>query len=224
MSGGATSRAQVPIVYVIDDDESIRELLDWLMKRNGLQARTFANARAFLAEYVPGDPGCLVLDLYMPGMSGLELQQYLIERGIEMPVIFLSGQADVPKAVRAVKSGAIDFIEKPFDYRRIVALVQTGLERDARARAARERMRTVSDRLSSLTQREREVLGRVVAGKLNRVIAEELAISIKTVEAHRAHIMEKLHVGSLAELVQAAMAASVPLHGEGAPQEPAGGH
>ena len=224
MSGGAPSRAQIPIVYVIDDDESIRELLEWLMKRNGLLARTFPNARAFLEEYVPGAPGCLVLDLYMPGMSGLELQQYLIERGIEMPVIFLSGQADVPKAVRAVKSGAIDFIEKPFDYRRIVALVQTGLERDALARAARERVRAVSDRLSSLTQREREVLGRVVAGKLNRVIAEELAISIKTVEAHRAHIMEKLHVGSLAELVQAAMAASVPLLGDGTPQEPASGH
>jgi FixJ family two-component response regulator len=192
-----------PIVYVIDDDESIRELIAWLMKRNSIRAETFSNARSFLAAYVPGTPGCVVLDLYMPGMSGLDLQQYLIDHGIEMPVIFLSGRADVPQAVKAVKSGAIDFIEKPFDYKRIVALVKECLRRDASARGERQRIRQVAGRLSTLTQREREVLDRVVAGKMNRVIAEELAISIKTVEAHRARIMEKLEVDSLAELVQA---------------------
>jgi FixJ family two-component response regulator len=146
-----------------------------------------------------------VLDLYMPGMSGLDLQQYLIEHGIEMPVIFLSGRADVPQAVKAVKSGAIDFIEKPFDYKRIVALVEECLRRDAANRGERQRVRQMAGRLSTLTHREREILDRVVAGKMNRVIAEELAISIKTVEAHRARIMEKLEVDSLAELVQAAM-------------------
>jgi FixJ family two-component response regulator len=220
MSNDPGAAPEEPTVYVIDDDESIRELLEWLMKRNGLRTRTFANARSFLDEYRHGAPGCLVLDLYMPGMSGLDLQQYLIDRGIEMPVIFLSGQADVPKAVRAVKSGAIDFIEKPFDYKRIVALVQVGLERDAAARVARARSQAATNRLSSLTQREREVLERVVAGKLNRVIAEELAISIKTVEAHRSHIMEKLNVGSLAELVQATMGGSAPGGPEGAPGDP----
>jgi two-component system response regulator TtrR len=192
-------------VYVIDDDASIRELLAWLMKREGLAVETFSNARSFLKAYVPGTPGCLVLDLYMPGMSGLDLQRYLIDQGIEMPVIFLSGRADVPKAVQAVKSGAIDFIEKPFDYKRIVVVVRECLRRDAETRAERGRTQAVAGRLSTLTQREREVLERVVAGKINRVIAEELDISVKTVEAHRSHLMEKLEVGSVAELVQAAL-------------------
>lgn len=194
-----------PTVYVIDDDESIRELLAWLMKRNGIRVEAFANARSFLHVYRPGAPGCLVLDLYLPGMSGLDLQKYLKEAGIEMPVIFLSGRADVPNAVAAVKSGAIDFIEKPFDYRRIVELVRDGLRRDAESRARREQDRARAGRLATLTQREREVLDRVIAGKVNRLIAEELAISIKTVEAHRAHIMEKLAVDSVAELVQATL-------------------
>lgn len=196
-----------PTVYVIDDDESIRELLLWLMKRNEIRAEAFPNGRAFLAAYRPGGPGCLILDLYMPGMSGLDLQQYLKGAGIEMPVIFLSGRADVPKAVAAVKSGAIDFIEKPFDYRRIVELVRDCLRRDAEARGGRETARRHAERLASLTQREREVLERVIAGKVNRLIAEEMAISIKTVEAHRARIMEKLAVDSVAELVQATLSA-----------------
>ena len=199
-----------PTVYVIDDDESIRELLSWLMKRNAIRVEAFPNARSFLKAYRPGVPGCLVLDLYMPGMSGLDLQQYLKEAGIEMPVIFLSGRADVPKAVAAVKSGAIDFIEKPFDYRKIVELVRECIRRDADSRAGREEARQRAGRLATLTQREREVLDRVIAGKVNRVIAEEMQISIKTVEAHRARIMEKLAVDSVAELVQATLGAKPP--------------
>lgn len=202
--------SQEPTVYVIDDDESIRELLVWLMKRNAIRAEAFPNAKSFLKAYRPGTPGCLILDLYMPGMSGLDLQQYLKEAGIEMPVIFLSGRADVPKAVAAVKSGAIDFIEKPFDYRRIVELVRECLRRDAEARAGREAARGRAERLATLTQREREVLDRVIAGKVNRLIAEEMQISIKTVEAHRARIMEKLAVDSVAELVQATLGARPP--------------
>jgi two-component system response regulator TtrR len=208
--------AQEPTVYVIDDDESIRELLTWLMKRNAIRTEAFPNAKAFLKAYRPGAPGCLILDLYMPGMSGLDLQQYLKETGIEMPVIFLSGRADVPKAVAAVKSGAIDFIEKPFDYRRIVELVRDCLRRDAEARASREEAKARAGRLATLTQREREVLDRVIAGKVNRVIAEEMQISIKTVEAHRARIMEKLAVDSVAELVQAALGARPAGGGGGA--------
>jgi two-component system response regulator TtrR len=202
--------APEPTVFVIDDDESIRELLAWLMARNAIACETFANARSFLAACQPDAPGCLVLDLYMPGMSGLDLQKYLTDHGIVMPVIFLSGRADVSNAVRAVKGGAIDFIEKPFDYRRIVALVKEGLARDATMRAERRRSRELGSRLGTLTQREHEVLGLVVAGKLSRVIAEELAISIKTVEAHRSKIMEKLGVGSIAELVHAIVAVKTP--------------
>ena len=194
-----------PTVYVVDDDASIRELVEWLMRRERIPVATFASARAFLEAYVPGAPGCLVLDLYLPGMSGLDLQRDLAARGIAMPVIFLSGRADVPKAVQAVKDGAIDFIEKPFDYKRMVALVRDGLARDAEARERRGKNAAAAARLATLTQREREVLDRVVDGKPNRLIAEELAISIKTVEAHRARLMEKLEVDSMAELMQVAL-------------------
>jgi FixJ family two-component response regulator len=201
------ARGAEPTVFVIDDDDSIRELLIWLMKRNGIRVETFADARSFLAAWRDEGPACLVLDLHLPDMNGLDLQRVLIERGVTMPVIFLSGRADVPRAVHAVKSGAVDFIEKPFDYKRIVALVQESLERDAARRAGRDRARVVAQRLATLTQREREVLDRVVAGKMNREIAEALDISIKTVEAHRSRIMEKLEVGSVAELVQITLAA-----------------
>ena len=204
MSAGADPAA-APTVFVVDDDESIRELLAWLMKRNRIRVETFASAKGFLEAWADRGPSCVVLDLHMPDMSGLDLQRTLIERGVEVPVIFLSGRADVPKAVHAVKSGAVDFIEKPFDYKRIVALVQESLARDALARDERARGRRMGERLATLTQREREVLDLVVAGKLNREIAEALDISIKTVEAHRSRLMEKLEVGSVAELVQAAL-------------------
>lgn len=193
-------------VYVVDDDESIRELLGWLLKREGIAVETYGNAGSFLHKWSDRGPACLVLDLYMPDMTGLDVQRRLKELGVSIPVIFLSGRADVPKAVHAVKSGAADFIEKPFDYRQIVGVIRTCLERDARERGQRERDRAVAERMATLTQRETEVLERVVCGRTNREIAEDLAISVKTVEAHRSRIMEKLQVGSLAELVQAAMA------------------
>ena len=194
-------------VFVVDDDSSTRELLAWLMKRHGLRAQVFADARSFLKSYKPEMPGCLVVDLDMPGMSGLDLQQYLKEQGVLLPVLFLSGRADVPKAVKAVREGAIDFVEKPFDYRRVVGLVEDCLRRDAEARIEQERRSACCRRIAQLTQREREVLELVVAGRMNREIAESLDISIKTVEAHRAKIMEKLEVDSVAELVQATLAA-----------------
>ncbi len=194
-------------VFVVDDDSSTRELLAWLMKRHGRRCAVFPDARSFLKGYQADMPGCLVVDLNMPGMSGLDLQRYLNQNGVLLPVVFLSGMADVPKAVRAVKEGAIDFIEKPFDYRRVVAVVEDCLKRDAEARARRSLKRLHEGRLAQLTQREREVLELVVAGGMNRGIAEKLDISVKTVEAHRAKIMEKLEVGSVAELVQATLAA-----------------
>jgi len=198
---------RAPTVYVVDDDASTRELLSWLMKREGLEVQTFAEARAFLESYASDAPGCLILDLNMPGMSGLDLQQNLKAAGVTIPVIFLSGRADVPKAVRAVKEGAIDFIEKPFDYKQVASLVRDCIARDARSRAERQARRASVQRFAQLTQREREVLDLVVAGKTNRDIADALDISVKTVEAHRASLMEKVDAESVAELVQAAIAA-----------------
>ena len=205
MTADLLPRNVTPTVYVVDDDASIRELLAWLMNSNGIAVATFANAQHFLKAYQPGAPGCLIVDLYMPGMSGLELQNYLIEHELLIPVIFLSARADVSKAVAAVKHGAIDFIEKPFDYKKIVALAQDCLFRDELLRSARGNLDAKQARLALLTHREREVMHRVISGKINRVIAEELSIGVKTVEAHRAKIMEKLDVNSLAELVQIAM-------------------
>ena len=200
-----------PTVFVVDDDPSTRELLAWLMKRHGRAVKCFADAPAFLDAYLPAAPGCLVLDLNLPGMNGLDLQQYLKSRGVALPVIFLSGRADVPKAVRAVREGAVDFIEKPFDYRHVVARVEECLARDAREREARLKRGEAAARLAQLTHREREVMDLVVVGRTNREIAEALAISVKTVEAHRAHIMEKVAVDSVAGLVQAVVAAGAAL-------------
>jgi FixJ family two-component response regulator len=177
------------------------------MKRESLAVETFADPRAFLDSYASGAPGCLLLDLNMPGMSGLDVQQTLKSAGVALPVIFLSGRADVPNAVRAVREGAVDFIEKPFDYKHVVALVRECLARDAKLRAERDAQRACAERLAQLTQREREVLDLVVAGKTNRDIADALDISIKTVEAHRARLMEKVDAESVAELVAAALAA-----------------
>jgi RNA polymerase sigma factor (sigma-70 family) len=195
-------------VFVVDDDSSTREVLRWLMDRHGLAVESYPDARSFLQAYRPDTPGCLILDLNMPGMSGLDLQQYLKGQGVLLPVIFLSGRAEVPKAVQAVREGAVDFIEKPFDYKRVVSLVHECIERDRQARAGREHKRRLNERMAQLTGREREVLALIVAGKTNRDIGEALGISVKTVEAHRARLMEKLEVGSLAELVQAALAAA----------------
>jgi len=192
----------VPRVYVVDDDASIRELLGWLMQRNGLKAELFSDAQSFLEVYRPENPGCLILDLNLPGMSGLDLQSYLNDHGVVLPVVFLSGLGDVGKAVKAVKSGAIDFIEKPFDYKHIVALVKQCVANDIAARRAKASGDPKSERLSVLSQREREVLDLVIEGKINREIAEQLHISIKTVEVHRAHVMEKLGAKSIAQLVQ----------------------
>jgi two-component system response regulator TtrR len=197
-------------VFVIDDDESIRELLVWLMNREGLPVKCFAEAKSFLQNYHPDQSGCLVLDLNLPGMSGLDLQSFLNDRGVTLPILFLSGRADVPKAVRAVKGGAVDFIEKPFDYKNIVATIHDCLRRDRESRESFARDKKQVEKLSLLSQREREVLALVVAGKMNREIAEQLSISIKTVEVHRAHIMEKTEAGSVAQLVQMALSLGTP--------------
>lgn len=208
MTATPSASVSTPTVYVVDDDASIRELLTWLMGSVALPVKTFANAQSFLESYERGASGCLILDLYMPGMSGLDLQQYLLDQHVDLPVIFLSGRGDVPMAVAAVRQGAVDFIEKPFDYKIVLARVHEALARDAARRAAQGDSHERQKRLEQLTQREREVMDLVVSGKTNRVIADQLCISVKTVETHRAHVMEKLAVTSVAELVQLALGAS----------------
>jgi FixJ family two-component response regulator len=191
-----------PTAYVVDDEESIRTLWEWLMSANGIAVQTFASAAAFIQSYRRGDPGCLVLDVRLPGMSGPELQDYLRREAMEIPIVFVSAHGDVPTAVNALKGGAVDFIQKPFDYRQAVAVVRGALERDAQGRERRARREQLAERLAALTERERGVLQRIIEGKANKVIAAELDISVKTVEAHRAKVMEKMAVDSVAELVQ----------------------
>ncbi len=196
---------RLPTAYVVDDDESIRTLWRWLMESNGVAVRTFATATEFIESYRSGDAGCLVLDLKLPGMSGLELQEYLNSKGIEIPIVFVTGHGDVPAAVSALKGGAVDFIEKPFSHREVLSIIENALQRDAENREKRVRRSRIAGRLAMLTEREREVLQRVIEGKPNKIIAADLDISMKTVEFHRAKVMEKMGVTSVAELVQFAM-------------------
>ena len=200
----------VPTAYVVDDDEAIRTLWRWLMESQGVAVQTFASAAEFIEAYGQG-PGCLVLDLRLPGMSGLELQDYLKQRGIEIPVIFMSAHGDVPAAVAAIKSGAVDFIQKPFSYRDVLSVIAKAFDRDAEIRRTRAMRLKVAERLASLTEREREVMNRVVEGKQNKVIAAELDISVKTVEVHRAKVMEKMGASSVAELVQLMVHRTTPI-------------
>ena len=196
---------QAPTAYVVDDDESIRTLWRWLMESNGIAVRTFATAEEFIESYRNGGAGCLVLDIKLPDMSGLELQEYLNGRDIEIPIVFVTGHGDVQAAVSALKGGAVDFIQKPFSHREVLAIIANAFQRDAELRDRRTRRSNIAGRLATLTEREREVLQRVIEGKPNKIIASELDISVKTVEFHRAKVMEKTGVDSVAELVQVAM-------------------
>jgi two-component system response regulator TtrR len=201
MSAGDTR----PTAYVVDDDEAIRTLWRWLMESNGIAVQTFSTAAEFISAYRAGGLACLVLDVRLPGMSGLELQEYLKREGIEIPIVFVSGHGDVPTAVSAIKGGAVDFIQKPFGYREVLAIIQRAFERDAEIREKRAKRSQVAERVAALTEREREVMQRVIECKLNKVIADELGISVKTVEFHRAKVMEKMSADSVAGLVQLMM-------------------
>jgi len=195
------------IVFVVDDDRAIRDSLSWLLNSVGLSVRAYAKAADFLADHDPSQPGCLVLDVRMPGMSGLDLQAELARRGVELPTIVITGHAEVSMAVRAVKAGAIDFIEKPFSDQLLLDRVRQALEIDLEAREVRRRREDARRRLATLTTREREVLNLVVAGKANKEIASALGVSPKTVEVHRAHVMSKMCVDSLAELIRVTLLA-----------------
>ena len=191
-----------PTAYVVEDDESIRTLWTWLMESNGIAVRTFNSAPEFIAAYQPGAAGCLVLDLRLPGMSGLELQEHLKRNRVDIPIVFVTAHGDVRTAVTAIKEGAVDFIEKPFSYRQALSIVEKAFQRDAENREKRLRQEAVGGRIAALTDRERAVLRRIIEGKQNKVIADELALSVKTVEFHRANVMGKMGVDSVAELVQ----------------------
>jgi FixJ family two-component response regulator len=193
-------------VFVVDDDETMRGSLRWLLESLKLNVETYASAHEFLSAYNPVQPGCLVLDVRMPAISGLQLHEILRLRQIHIPVILITGHGDISMAVHAMKAGAFDFIEKPFHDQALLERIQQGLAMDTRQRReAAERGKTI-ERLSSLTPREGEVLEGVISGKSNKLIATELNISTKTVEVHRAHVMEKMSVDSVAELTALCLA------------------
>ncbi len=191
-----------PIVFVVDDDEAICESLRLLIGDIGLEVRTFTSAMEFLAHYSPAQSGCLVLDVRMSGMSGLELQAKLRDLGWRIPIIIITGHGDVPMAVEAMKAGAMDFIEKPFRDQVLLDSIQKAIDLDMRSRRQWREKQDVQSRTRLLTQREHEVMDRLVAGKTNKSIAFELGISQKTVDFHRANILGKVGVNSVVELVR----------------------
>jgi FixJ family two-component response regulator len=193
------------IVYIVDDDEAVLDSLRWLLEANRYTVATFARAEDFLASYEPARTACLILDVRMPGMSGLELQEQLVARGANLPILFITGHGDVPMAVETMKKGAVDFIEKPFndvDLRASVERMLTTAESEAETR---RRDAERAELLARLTAREHQVLECIVAGRLNKQIADDLGISIKTVEAHRANIMDKLNANTVADLLRLAL-------------------
>lgn len=191
-----------PAAYIVDDDEAIRDALTWLFRSRQVDSRAWPSAEAFLADWREDLRGCLVLDVRMVGMSGLQLFDLLCERGSRLPVIFLSGHGDIPLAVAAVKKGAFDFVEKPFNDNELVDSVIRAMDSDAARKPAGPGAGVVHARLAQLTPREREVMERILAGKYNKVIADELNIAMRTVEVHRSRIFEKMGVKSAVELAQ----------------------
>jgi RNA polymerase sigma factor (sigma-70 family) len=190
------------VVRVVDDNSGVRESLRWLLNADDLDVETYGSADEFLARWNPEVPGCLLLDLRLPGMGGLELQQRLEDSGYQVPIIFISGDSDIPSAVAAMRRGATEFLTKPFADQELLSWVNRAVELDQQRRAQAQDIAGIRRRLQTLTGREREVLELVVGGMMNREIAERLHISPKTVEMHRARVMEKMEVHSLAALVR----------------------
>jgi two-component system, LuxR family, response regulator FixJ len=194
-----------PTVFIVDDDEAVRSSLRLLIKSVGLIPSALASAREFLEKYDAAQPGCLVLDVRMPDMSGLELQEQLNRQGAVIPVIFITGHGDVPMAVEAMQAGAFDFLQKPFRDQDLIDRIQRALEKDRSNRAVLNERSLIRERLETLTPREREVLEMVSSGKPNKIMAADLGVSQRTVEIHRARVMEKMGASSLAQLVRMVM-------------------
>lgn len=197
-------------VYVVDDDDAIRDSLRWLLEANDYKVELYDSGESFIAKYDPNAIAVLVLDVRMPGMSGLEVQEHLLARKADLPIIFITGHGDVPMAVCALKKGAVDFIEKPFQQAALKAQVEHMLNEARERRMKNERQSLNEALLAKLTPREQQVLERIVAGRLNKQIADDLGISIKTVEAHRASIMDKTNSGTVADLMRVVMDTSQP--------------
>ena len=192
-------------VYVVDDDEAVRDSLQWLLEGKDYRVRGFDSAESFLSRYDPREVACLIVDIRMAGMTGLDLQDRLIERKSPLPIVFITGHGDVPMAVDTMKKGALDFIQKPFNEDALVNLVERMLDVARQSFAGYQQAASREALLAKLTSREAQVLERIVAGRLNKQIADDLGISIKTVEAHRANIMEKLGANTVADLLKIAL-------------------
>lgn len=189
-------------VYIVDDDDAVRDSLSWLVESVGLEAETFASAAEFLDICNNELSGCLVSDVRMPGMSGIELQEQLVSRGIKIPIIFITGYGDIKMAVQAIQHGAVDFITKPFNDQELLDKIQHAIEKGMQAWERQVEIKKLESRFERLTPREHEVMLKVIQGKLNKIVASELDISSKTVEAHRAKVMEKMQASNLAELIR----------------------
>ena len=198
------------VVFVVDDDESMRRSLENLLRSVGLRVEAFASAQEFLRGKRPDVPGCLVLDVRLPGLSGLDLQKRMAEANSEIPIIFITGHGDIPMTVQAMKAGAVEFLTKPFRDQALLDAIQQALERDRQAREQRVKVEELRSRYRSLTPREREVIALVVTGLLNKQIAGELGTSEAAVKVHRQHVMEKMGAGSLADLVRLADRLGIP--------------
>ena len=198
-----------PSVFVVGDDPAMRHSLEWLIESAGLRVRSYASAEEFLASYYPGQAGCLLVDVRMPGMSGLELQAYLSRENIRIPLIIITGHGDVTMAVKAMRAGALDFIEKPFNDEDLITSLRMALDTDQKRRYDRAQRAEIARRLAELTPREHEVMEMVTEGRSNREIASALGVSTKTVEAHRARVMDKMRATSLAELVRLCLIAGI---------------
>jgi len=189
------------IVYVVDDDESARQSLEFLVRTAGFPVEAFASARAFLAFARPDVPGCLILDVRMPGLTGLELQRQLADSGIRIPILFVTGHGDIPMSVQAMKAGAVEFLTKPFQDDALLRGIAAAIDRDRLARRRRLEFAELERRQARLTPREREVMASVVSGLLNKQVAAGLGASVKTIKTHRARVMKKMEAASLADLV-----------------------
>ncbi|MGN6544872.1 MAG: response regulator transcription factor [Aureliella sp.] len=206
--------SDMPLVLVVDDDPSVRKALARLLKSAGMQADTFASPAEFFEFRLPGVPTCLILDVELPGIDGLELQRKLSQSDSPLPIVFISGHGDIPMSVRAIKSGAVDFLPKPFSDDQLLSAVEQALSRAKQELAARGDVRAIRKRLESLSPREREVLEHVVSGELNKQIGHRLGVTEKTVKVHRGQVMRKMEAESLADLVR--MAEKVGISGPSA--------
>lgn len=204
-----STAAEAAIVYVVDDDKMARDSLSWLLSSVGIEVRGFEQGAAFLTAASSSMAGCVLLDMRMPGIDGLETHRRLVAKDITMPVVLMTGHADVPMALRALRAGVFEFIEKPYNDQLMIEQVQRALEFDYRHRRASRRSRLVKQRFATLSPREQQVLRGVLAGQANKVIAAQLHISIKTVELHRANMMSKVQAESLVSLVRMAIAAGI---------------